>query len=128
MSSNEFRDLCKVYVSQISWKSDTLEEYIQCLKMVVRVAIEKKDQKIKITEQIVDDSKIVYKVIQKAQFSEAPSKPEVSIVKDLDTLRREQSAQQLMLHNYKVHEEAINESQERDQEEERSDNGIKIIY
>lgn len=69
MSSTEFSELCQVYLSQVPWKSDSLEDYVQCLKMVVRAAIEKKDQKVKITEKTVNGGKTIYKVIQKAQFS-----------------------------------------------------------
>jgi len=79
MSAREFRDLCKIYVCQIAWKTDTLEEYIQCLRMVVRAAIERAGLQVKITQRVAGESKLVYTVIQKVQFTNKEGRPPLRI-------------------------------------------------
>ena len=50
MSSNEFKDLCNMYLTQINWKGDYIEDYHEALKLIVQTAIEKQDRQVKIEE------------------------------------------------------------------------------
>lgn len=88
MSSNDFCQLATIYLKQVTWKSETLDEFVDCIKMIVSAAIEKRNQQVKLVPSIVEVNRLVFKVIQKINFkskelvTKDPHKQESSIIKN----------------------------------------------